>query len=589
MDPAGVVEANQVIQNAFSVISVLNLTADSLPKPAVVSDGACYDYVVVGGGSAGCVLASRLSELRGVQVLLIEAGPLTPFEATVPKLLYHLPKSRYDWNYTTEDDGYVAQAIKDKVLALTRGKVLGGSSAINAMLYVRGATHDFDSWAASIGDSRWNYTNVLPFFIKSEKLRDRIVQHSRYSTFHGSKGYMGVTRQPDAANEEYLNMFKELGNRLLLDINGRDNIGFTQPMYTILDGRRQDTAYAFLSPVKRRCNLHVLTDTLVMEIIFDDNNRAVGVRALTKQNRLITVRAKREIILSAGTFNSPQLLMLSGMGPKEHLQDMNLTVRVNLPVGENLQDHPVTPLFYDLEKERPIPSRQDPGLFPTRIVMGFGTLNSSQTYGDYQTIVNSRLSVEAALTICTLKFSINDTICKSLFEKVKGKVLLSVWVVTLHAKSRGRVMLRTSNPKDPPIIISGYYSNDLDLQNQIKYVKDISRITKSSYFKRVRGKMLLPSLPQCDRMKRFSDEYWRCYALAMIGTVYHFSSTCAIGRVVDAELRVRGVSGLRVVDASVMPTVTSGNINAPTIMIGEMAAEFIKKVYRSEEKNNHCK
>ncbi|XP_030036004.1 glucose dehydrogenase [FAD, quinone] [Manduca sexta] len=584
MDPASVLEANRVIQNAFSVISVLTLTADSLPKPAVVSDGSCYDYVVVGGGAAGCVLASRLSELRGVQVLLIEAGPLTPFEATLPALLAYLPYSRYDWNYTTVDDGYVAQAIKDKVLTLTRGKVLGGSSAINAMFYVRGAPHDFDSWAASIGDSRWNFTNVLPFFIKSEKLRDRVVEQSRFKTFHGTKGYMGVTRQPDPANEVYLNMFKELGNRLVLDINGRDNFGFTQPMFTILNRRRQDTAYAFLSPVKRRRNLHVLTDTLVTKIIFDENNRAVGVRAVTKQNQFMTVKAKREVIISAGTFNSPQLLMLSGIGPREHLQDMNITVRADLPVGKNLQDHFGTPLFFDVENECPLTPLQGPGKYPIRLMMGYTALNSSESYGNYQTVVNSRLSVEAALSSCTLRFRINDTVCSSMFKNVKGKVILAIWVVALFPKSRGRVLLRSTNPRDPPEIIGGYFSSEEDLHNQIKYVKDVLRITQTSYFKRVRGKMMMPSLTECDSLSRFSDAYWRCYSLNMLGTIYHYTSTCPMGPVVDAELRVRGVRGLRVVDASIMPNITRGNTYAPTVMIAEKAADFIKQSYRAVNK-----
>ncbi|KAG6442301.1 glucose dehydrogenase [FAD, quinone] [Manduca sexta] len=586
MDPASVLEANRVIQHAFSVISVLNLTADSLPKPALVSDGACYDYIVVGGGSAGCVLASRLSELSGVQVLLIEAGPLTPFESTLPALTAYLTRSRYDWNYTTENDGYAAQGHKDKVLALTRGKVLGGTSAINSFIHVRGAPHDFDTWAASIDDSRWNYTNVLPFFIKSEKFRDRAIENSRYRTFHGTKGYLGLTREPDPANKVYLDMFKEVGNRLVLDINGKDATGFTQPMFTILDGRRQDTAYAFLSPVKRRCNLHVLTDTLVTEVIFDDQNRAVGVRALTKQNRLITLRASKEVILSAGVFNSPQLLMLSGIGPREHLKDMNITVRVDLPVGMNFQDHPQTLILYDMEKECALPLVQDPGKFPGRVVMGLVALNDRQPYGDYEAVTFTRISVVAGLEYCSLAFRFNDTICTSIIQKVKGKRLLAAMVSILHPKSRGRVMLRSSNPKDSPIVFAGYFSEDIDLKNHVKSLKHFSRIMKSSYFKRVRGKMLLPSLPQCDRLKLFSDEHWRCYALVMTGASYHFVGTCAMGLVVDSELRVRGVRNLRVVDASIMPNNTSGNTNAPTIMISERAADFIIQDYKAAKKNN---
>lgn len=499
----------------------------------------------------------------------------------LPAYLLYLPKSHVDWNYTSEYEPS-AKDHKNRKVELTRGKMLGGSSGLNYMAYVRGSPHDYNSWAATLGDQSWDWNHMLQHFIKAERLEDPLVKYSLYGPYHGTKGPMGVTRQPHKEVLDYLEAFKEVGNDVVLDVSGPNPLGYNEPTYTISSGVRQNTAYAYLSPVKSHPNLHVLKNTLASRIIFDDDNNAVGVELITENNATLTVYARREVVVCAGAFNTPQLLMLSGVGPREQLERHHIHVVADLhEVGKNLQDHHAAMVFFKMQKsEAPPPPPPKPGDFPGSLFMGYVALNESHCYPDYQTenFVVPHDS-DFPLQFCSFVFGLRDDICQSVYDSAKGRDLLLSMVVLLHPHSRGEVLLRSADPRDPPIVRAGYYSDEQDVKSMARYLEHFVRIADSRYFVRAGAEPVEVALPRCAGLARGSPRYWRCYARGLFVAQYHHLGTCALGAALDTRLRVRHVRRLRVADASVMPTLTSGNINAPVIAIAEKAADMIKEDY----------
>ncbi|XP_053607946.1 ecdysone oxidase-like [Plodia interpunctella] len=573
MEAAAAVANIRGIQLIFQALTVLAMTAYLFPPNAKVEDGATFHYIIVGAGSAGSVVASRLTEHEDVTVLLIEAGDDPPLQSVLPAYLSYLKQSQWDWNYTSIPD-WTQKCHKGGVLDVIRGKALGGSSSINFMLYVRGDPNDFNTWADITNDQSWNYNNILRYFMKSERLQDHLILSSETGIYHGTDGCLGVTKQWNNLTHKYLHANHEIGHKIVFDTNGRDTLGYNEPMFTIADGYRQSTAYSFLGPAKDRGNLFVLKNTLVTKIIFDDNNNAVGVEALNDKQEKKVYKATKEVIISAGTINTPQLLILSGIGPKEHLVELGIPVRVDLPVGENLQDHFPIIMTYPTEKWSSTRKPINPHSEPIPLLIGFVALNKSQPYPDYQTI-STISDPDVALGLCSFTLSFNDDICNNIYKESVGKEVYTVLTSPNHLKSRGRILLRSRDPKDHPLIDFNTYSYEQDLDSVIDYMKDVDRITQSTYFQHVNAKLLTPT--GCEELAFGSREYWSCYAKCMVTTLWHYAGTSAMGSVVDSRLKVYGVHKLRVVDASIMPTITSGNINAPTIMIGEKGAEMIKE------------
>ncbi|KAM3956940.1 ecdysone oxidase-like [Aphomia sociella] len=571
MDVDAAVSNIQWTQNALQVLSALHLTSYLYPQQAIVNDGDVFDYIVVGAGSAGCVIANRLTEDPDVKVLLIEAGGDPPLESDIPGLTKYLKHTPVDWNYTSIDDGISQQCNENQVSDLTQGKMLGGSSGNNYMFYTRGNPQDFNSWAETVNDSTWRYDNVLPYFIKSEKLNDPIISNSSYAAFHGYDGYLGVTKKDTDKSKKYLDAFNELGFGVVLDTNGNYTLGFTEPMYTLADGHRQSTATAFLSPIKDRSNLYILKNTLVTKINFDDNNNAYSVDAITENNKTLTLIGNKEIIVSAGSINSPQLLMLSGIGPKKHLDDLGIKVISDLPVGENFHDHSTVVSVYAMEKLQDVKPLD---FYDTPNIVGYVTINKSKSFPDYQTI-NTVMDMDSFLSSCKFSLAFKDHICESFYKNGKGREILLTQTIDLYPKSRGRILLRSSDPRDYPLIYTGLFSNPIDLENIITYVEDVNRIMTTTFFREVNAKFLIS--PNCVNFEPNSKEYWKCHVLCMSTTIFHYIGTCSMGAVVDSRLKVRGVNRLRVADGSVMPTMTAGNINAPIIMIAEKTADFIKE------------
>ncbi|KAH9639956.1 hypothetical protein HF086_008051, partial [Spodoptera exigua] len=503
------------------------------------SDNSLYPTqanVQVGAGSAGCVLANRLTEVSDWNVLLIEAGDDPPRASIIPGLSIIVASALPDWNYYTVDDGYSSQGLKTKTIHNRKGKMLGGSSGTNFMYYVRGNKIDFDKWAQD-GNEGWNWDNVTTYFKKSEKLKDESIMKSDAADLHGTEGFLSVT-QPDWGDipKDYLNAFKEQGHDILLDYNGHQQLGYGMSSFTSDEKARQNTAFSFLSPIKTRKNLHVLKNTLARKILLDTNKRAIGVEARLPGGQIIKLKAKNEVILSAGAINTPQILMLSGIGPNDHLEEMKIDVVLDSPnVGQNMQDHALIPLIISGEKKfisilENIKPLGETTRFPMASFLGFVTLNKSQTYPDYQvTAVPTPTGALLPPLLCSDTFSIKDNSIIALADKTQTRGALFALVTHLHPKSRGRINLRSTNPEDSPLIYSGYFSNEDDLENFAKYVEDYITVINTTYFKQIEAQVIDLKVDECKGISFGTHEYWRCYVLNLASTQYHAVSTCRMG------------------------------------------------------------
>ena len=518
-----------------------------------------YDYVIVGAGSAGCVLANRLSADPSKRVLLLEAGGSDwhPF-IHMPAGLAHLAKNRrFNWNYETETE----PQLLGRRLWWPRGKTLGGSSSINAMCYVRGVPADYDAWAAATRDARWSWSQVLPWFLLSEN------NTRGASALHGAEGPLCVSdlRYHNALSAALIEAGVSAGWGRNVDFNGPEQAGFGFYQVTQRDGARCSTAAAYLRPARARTNLHVRTHALV-ECIVIEHGRATGVQWLHTRGRQI-VRAG-EIILAAGAINSPQLLMLSGIGPADHLREHGIAPLVDLPgVGAGLQDHLdictlvncTQTITYDKLNELATGWRY------LRYRDGPGSSNIAESGG----FVRSRLASDAR---CDIQFHFVPALLDD-----HGRHRLPGYGYTLHAcylhpRSRGSLRLVSADPSAPIAIHAGYLSDPEghDLARMIEAAKLAREILAQPAFDPYRGRPVFPET------EPGSEAEWAAFIRRKAETIYHPAGTCRMGydehAVVDSELRVRGVAGLRVVDASVMPALPSGNTNAPTIMIAERAA-----------------
>jgi choline dehydrogenase len=520
-----------------------------------------YDYIIVGAGSAGCVLAARLSADPSISVLLLEAGPADDAtEIHAPAALSRLFQGPYDWNYRTVPQHRAA----GRSVYWPRGKVLGGSSSLNAMIYIRGSRHDFASWRDEHGCAGWGYEDLMPYFRRSE-------DNSRgASAYHGTGGPLSVTdpRYKSAACAAFVAAAQEQGAVANDDFNGprQDGVGWYQ--LTQRNGQRCSAATAYLHPAMSRPNLTVLTDALVTRVIVQ-GGQATGVTYL-RHGETASEQAGAEVILSGGAINSPQLLMLSGIGPADHLIEMGIDVLADSPgVGGNLSDHPVLPVIWSTPRLRGLWEKTGNGNALRWQLTHRGPLTSN--VAESGGFAHSEPGLRAPdLQLHVLPAPYRD---QGLADPTQRA--MSVLVGLVDVASRGRIRLLSDDPRHRPAIDPGYLSDPRDARALTAGLK----LAREFVTARSMAEICKSELSPGAHVR--SDEDLLQYVRTNVVTLYHPVGTCAMGgetrwnAVVDPELRVRGVAGLRVVDASVMPSLPRGNTNAPTIAIAERAADLI--------------
>jgi choline dehydrogenase len=516
-----------------------------------MTDGV-YDYIVVGAGSAGCVLAARLSEDPDVSVALLEAGEEdTQPEIHVPAIFPALFKSSWDWDLLGEPE----PGLEGRRLYLPRGKMLGGCSSINAMIYIRGNRADYDGWAAG-GAGGWSYDEVLPYFKRSED------NERGEDAYHGVGGPMRVSesRAMTPLVDIMVQAARNAGHEHNPDFNGARQEGVGRWQLTQRNGMRESTADAFLRPAMDRPNLDVITRAMATRILFD-GERAAGVE-IFRDAHLHQLQARREVILSAGTYQSPVLLMLSGIGPEDQLTPLGIEVREALPVGENLQDHAMLNLNYTTD---------EPSLFGTATPENFALLEEGRgpltsNIPEAAAFVRTRAGLEAP----DIEFHFAPSMLYDQGLTAPEAGGMAFGPVVIHPSSRGRVMLRAPLPDSKPRVLTNFLTTDEDWESLLAGLRMALEIAGQEPLRSaITGAFRVP--------RSDSEADLREFAISETMTVFHPTSTCSIGSVVDPELRVYGFEGLRVADASVMPTITRANTNAATIMIAERAADLIRQ------------
>jgi choline dehydrogenase len=519
-----------------------------------------YDYVVVGAGSAGCVLAARLSQDPDVTVLLLEAGPVARgLEVRLPAAFPRLFKTRWDWDYET-----VAQpGLDGRTAYWPRMRAVGGCSAMNAMIYMRGHRDDYDGWRDGHGAAGWGYADVLPYFRRAE-------DNARgASPYHGTGGPLHVEdrRYTHPLVHDFVASAVAAGHPEREDFNGPVQLGVGLYQVTCRRGRRWSAADAYLRPARTRPNLTVLPEATVRRVLLE-GSRAVGVD-YSRAGRRESVRADREVLLCGGAVNSPHLLMLSGIGPADHLREIGIEPVVDLPrVGSGLQDHPAVPLVWHTPGVRSLDQAESPTNLARWLLTGRGPLASNVGEGGgFLRTAAGQGPPDVQLHVAGAAFWDNG------LAPPPGPAV-TIAPTLVEVRSRGRLRLRAPDPGRPPLIDPGYYTAPEDLEAMMAGCRAAAAVVAHRPLASRVGASFLP-----ERLDPDDDVALRAHVRRQTQTLYHPVGTCAMGgdddSVVDPELRVRRVAGLRVVDASVMPAIVRGNTHAPTVMLAERAADLV--------------
>ncbi len=521
-----------------------------------------HDYIIVGAGSAGCVLANRLSEDPSVRVLLLEAGGKdSSLKIKIPAAFPQQFHTKLDWDFATEPEPHV----DDRRLFIPRGKALGGSSSMNAMLYVRGRPLDYDGWEAQ-GAPGWGYAGVLPYFIRSE---DNVRGASEY---HGAGGPLHVSEQrsPRPLDRRLLAASEAAGIPRIDDYNGPEQDGVSMFQVTQQNGRRFSAADGYLRPILGRPNLEVRSKVTVLGVELD-GDRAVGVRLQRGRRGTEVVTAEREVLLSAGSIGSPQLLLLSGIGNADELREAGVEPRHELAgVGRNLQDHPFVTLMWEVSDQDTLYGADKPRALAEWLLRKSGKLSS--TVAEVVAFTRTRGGLPAA----DIQFHMGAAYFEDHGAETYDGHCMVIAPVLVSPKARGQVWLRSADPTAKPRIITNTLSEPDDLESMLAGMRLAREIAAQAALAEVTVKELKPGPVTQDREQLEADLRRR------LMLIYHPVGTARMSdthpeAVVDSALRVHGIESLRVIDASIMPSIVGGNTNAPTIMIAERAADLIRE------------
>ncbi|KAL4711911.1 hypothetical protein ACJJTC_006080 [Scirpophaga incertulas] len=563
-----------------------------------------YDFIVVGAGTSGCVIANRLSEVPEWNVLLVEAGINENYLMDIPIVANYLQFTEANWKYKTKPSNRYCAGFDNKQCHWPRGKVVGGSSVLNYMIYTRGTAPDYDNWR-NLGNEGWGWNEVLPYFKKVEHFNIPAFKNEKY---HGYDGYLNVEHAPfrTAVSRAWVKSAQELGFAYG-DYNGAKPSSVSFLQLSMKNGTRHSSSRAYLHPINERKNLHVTKASMATKLLFDDTKtKVIGVE-IEKHSKKYKILASKEVILSAGALNSPQLLMLSGIGPKSHLESMKIKVIKDLPVGYNLMDHiaaggfqfVVRPQNFSLNTEYIIShleyvfkwmkSHKGPLAVPggCEALLFTELKNKFNTTGwpDMELLfIGSSLNADPLLPY---NFNFDMNIYRETFEPLGNTDAFMIFPMLMRPKSKGRIMLQSRNPKAPPVLIPNYFEYEEDLKKIVEGMKLAIEISKQPSLKKIGAKLYDVPIKECLKHGPFgSDKYFACHAQMFTFTIYHQSGTCKMGpandatSVVDARLRVHGIKKLRVIDASIMPEIVSSHPNAPVYMIAEKGSDMIKEDWK---------
>ncbi|RVE50271.1 hypothetical protein evm_005106 [Chilo suppressalis] len=566
-----------------------------------------YDFIIVGAGSAGSVLASRLTENRNITVLLIEAGKPEMLLTDIPAMAPYFQSTDYTWQYYMEHQPGVCTGMINERCFWPRGKAVGGTSVINYMIYTRGRPQDWDRIAAD-GNYGWSYNDVLKYYKKSERADLEGLENQSY---RNKEGDMPVEFVPKRT--KLIKAFLKAGRILgypTVDYNSPNELGFGFVQSTIQKGHRQSAAKVFLYPHKRRRNLHIMPSSRATKVLIDPQSKsAYGVEFVHKGVKY-TSRVRKEVILSAGPIASPQLLMLSGVGPKKHLNSLGIPVISDLPVGKTLYDHigfPATIFTLNTTRVSLNEGRaMNISYLFDWLLNGDGDLSSPggvEGIGYIKTTVSNDpdpvpdielISIGGSIVVdggpsgsraVRRGVKISDSVFNQAFGAIDNTETWSAVPMLLHPKSFGYIELRDTNPFSHPRMYGNYLTDPHDVATIVASIRFIQKLTATEPFQRFGAKIHRAEFPKCRDTVFDSDVYWECAVRTLTITLHHQVATCRMGppgdpqAVVDPELRVYGVNNLRVVDSSVIPRTISAHTHAPAVMIGEKASDMIKHTW----------
>ncbi|GJQ78180.1 hypothetical protein Trydic_g2510 [Trypoxylus dichotomus] len=561
-----------------------------------------YDFIVVGSGPAGSVIANRLSENPDWNVLLLEAGKEPEIITEMPALTSYLLFTDYNWGYLMEEQNNMGLGFLDKRMHWPRGRVLGGSSVINGMIHIRGNKVDFNRWSEN-GNKGWSYDELLPYFLKFEDYHVKIQDKG----YHQQGGYLHVEDVPyrSKSAEAFVNAMQEMGVKYV-DYNGRKQSGVSYVHANTRNGRRCSAFNSFLEPIRKRKNLKIYTSARVTKIMINEHEKhAWGVKYV-RNKRYHIARARKEIIISAGALSSPQLLMLSGIGPKDHLEELRIPVLQNLPVGQKLYDHlsffgltitvnesitiPLDDVYQNL---KPLQEYiHGKGILTT--VAGVEALAIARTplakdpnpdYPDIELMLFGGSFHTDKGEVFRRVLRIPDELYNTIWKPLEGKSAFTILPMPFHPKSFGYLRLKSKNPYHWPKFYGNYFTDpeNLDVRTFIASIRMVQHLLEMPSLKKYNAKLIETPVPGCEQHTYDSDTYWECSLRHLSSTVHHQVATCRMGPETDPEavvndrLKVYGVSGLRVADTSIIPEPITSHTNIPSFTIGEKAADMIKE------------